>query len=77
MSQISEPEKQHVCVCVRVTFDLVVLGLQLHNVPLLQAHAAAAQQLLKGGAKRWVNGLGRVDGQQQNQNPEVLMEKRG
>lgn len=59
-----------------VTFGLVVLGLQLQSITLMETNTTAPQQLLQGGAKSWVNGLGRVDGQQQNQNPEFLMEGR-
>lgn len=63
-------------VCVLVTFGLVVLGLQLQSITLMETNTTASQQLLQGGAKSWVNRLGRVDGQQQNQNPEFLMEGR-
>lgn len=42
----------------------------------MEANTTTTQQLLQGGAKCWVNGLGRLDGQQQNQNPQFLMEGR-
>lgn len=60
-----------------VTFGLGLLGLQLQSATLLETNAAAAQQLLEGGAERWVDRLRRVDGQEQNQNPEVLMGRGG
>lgn len=54
----------------------MVLGLELQSAALLDANATATQQLLQGGAEGGVDGLRRLDGQQQHQRPQVLRERR-
>lgn len=54
------------------TFGLVLLGLQLQNAALLHTNPTAAQQLLQGGAEGGVDGLRRLDGEQQDERPQVL-----
>lgn len=52
----------------------MIFDLQLQSATLLDTNATATQQLLQGGAEGGVNGLRRLDRQQQHEHAKVLME---